>query len=71
MAEHTAVVAVTYRILGEAEEFTGTFVVNANRDMTGGDLARQVQAGADHIMETTVLPFGKALTRHLEEHTRD
>lgn len=72
MATHSALVSVTYKIVGEAEEFQVYIPITVDETSTAEDISNQMSATVDsHESSETLVKFSLALVSHLAEQTRD
>lgn len=68
MSEHTTIVSATYKILGETEEYTGTFSITVNENTTAREVQEKIGVGLSEL-EGTLTDFGWGLLTHLSRMT--
>lgn len=67
MSEHTAIVSATYRILGEAEDYIGSFSVTADETTTVHELRERIEIAVRDLDPVTA-ELGWGLLSHLSRN---
>lgn len=70
MSEHTAIVSATYRILGEAEEYVGSFAVTADENTTTWQLRERINIAVREL-DTMTAELGRGLLAHLSRNVAE